>query len=78
MTKFTPEDLVQYLYNETSEQKTAAIRAALQSDWDLRESFEILLTSQKNLKEIKFTPRDEVINKILQHAAKKEGQLYTH
>ena len=78
MTKFTPEDLVQYLYKETSEQKTAAIRAALQSDWDLKESFELILTAQKNLEEIKLSPRDEAVNKILQHTTKKEGQLYTH
>ena len=40
MIKFTPEDLVRYLYNETSEQKTASIKAALQTDWNLRESYE--------------------------------------
>ena len=78
MIKFTPEDLVQYLYKETSEQKTAAIRAALETNWSLRESFEQLLAAQKNLEEIKLSPRDEAVNKILQHITKKEGQLYSH
>jgi len=79
MTKFTPEDLLQYLYKETSEQKTANIREALETDWTLRESFKQILTSVKNLEEIRLSPRDEAVNKILQHITKKEGQqLYSH
>ena len=79
MTKFTPEDLLQYLYKETSEQKTANIREALETDWSLRESFKQILTSVKNLEEIRLSPRDEAVNKILQHITKKEGQqLYSH
>ena len=78
MTKFTPEDLVQYLYKETSVQKTAAIQAALNTDWNLRESFEQIAAGQKNLEEIKLSPRDEAVNKILQHTSKKAGQLYSH
>lgn len=79
MTKFTPEDLVQYLYKETSEQKTANIREALETDWTLRESFKQILTSVKNLEEIRLSPRDEAVNKILLHITKKENQhLYSH
>ena len=78
MTKFTPEDLVQYLYKETSQQKTAAIRAALETDWNLQESLEQLLAAQKTLEEIKLSPRDEAVSKILQHTTKKAGQLYSH
>jgi hypothetical protein len=78
MTKFTPEDLVQYLYNETSVQKTAAIKAALEADWDLQESYEQILAGQKNLEEITLSPRDEAVNKILQHTSKNAGQLYSH
>lgn len=78
MTTFTPEDLVQYLYNETSGQKIAAIKAALKTDWDLQESFEQLVEAQKNLEEIKLSPRDEAVKKILQHTSKKAGQLHSH
>ncbi len=78
MTKFTPEDLVQYLYNETSVQKTAAIKAELNTDWNLRESFEQIVAAQKNLEEIKLSPREEAVNKILQHTTKKTGQLHSH
>jgi cell fate (sporulation/competence/biofilm development) regulator YlbF (YheA/YmcA/DUF963 family) len=78
MINFTSEDLIQYLYNETSVQKTASIKAALNADWDLQESFEQLVEAQKNLDEIKLSPRDEAVNKILQHTSKKLGQLHSH
>ncbi len=78
MTKFTSEDLIQYLYKETSVQKTAAIEAALDTDWILRESFENMKADQRNLGEIHLSPRDEAVNKILQHATKKAGQLHSH
>jgi hypothetical protein len=71
MTKFTPEDLVRYLYNETSEQKAASIKAALQSDWNLRETYEKLANSLKNLSEVTFSPRVETINKILEYGSKR-------
>ncbi len=78
MIKITPEDLVRYLYNETSEQKTVSIKAALQIDWNLRESYEKLLNSQKNLNKIKFSPRPESVDKILEYASKKHAQVTSH
>jgi hypothetical protein len=78
MIKITAEDLVRYLYNETSDRKTAAIRAALQTDWNLRESYEKLVTSHKNLNTIKLSPRSESVNKILEYASKKHAQVTSH
>jgi hypothetical protein len=78
MTKFTQEDLVQYLYRETSEQKTAAINVALDNDWDLQDSFEQISSTLNNLEEVNLSPRDEAVNRILQHITKKQGQLYSH
>jgi len=78
MIKITPEDLVRYLYNETSEQKTTLIKAALQNDWNLRESYEKLLNSYKDLNSIKFSPRPESINRILEYASKKHVQITSH
>ena len=72
MTKITPEDLVRYLYNETSGRKAETIRIALQTDWDLRESYEKLVISEQNLDNIKLSsPRTETVNKILEYASKK-------
>ena len=78
MTKFTQEDLIQYLYKETSGQKTAAIRVALESDWDLLDSFEQISHTLKSLEEANFSPRDVAVNRILTHVSKKQSRLYSH
>jgi hypothetical protein len=72
MIKITSEELLRYLYKETSEQKSAIIRAALQTDWNLRETYEKLVNAQKNLNEISFSPRQESVNKILEYASKRQ------
>ena len=78
MNKFSPEDLVEYLYKETSERKTAAIKAALEIDWDLQESYKQLQAAQENLEKVVLSPREEAVNKILQHVSRKNGQLHSH
>ena len=65
---FTPEEIVQYLYNETSPEKTAAIDAALQHDWTLREKLEVLRASTQCLDKIVESPRTEIILKVLNYA----------
>ena len=78
MTKITPEELVRYLYNETSEQKTTVISAALATDLNLRETYEKLLSGHKNLNDTSYSPRPEAVNKILEYAARKQEQVHSH
>lgn len=78
MIKITSEDLIKYLYKETSEKKTAAVHAALQTDWSLRESYEKLEESQKKLNKIKFLPRRETVDKILDYASKRHTPVTSH
>jgi hypothetical protein len=68
MTNFTPEDLLLYLYKETSIKKTAAIEKALQIDWTLREKLNVLKTSMERLDKITLAPRTEVILNVINHA----------
>jgi hypothetical protein len=70
MHSFTQEELLQYLYNETSIEKTAAIKAALLNDWNLREKFDLLTSAQQNLEVIKLSPRKQTIDNILNYAEK--------
>ena len=70
MHSFTQEDLLQYLYNETSAEKATAIKEALVSDWDLREKFNFLSSAQQNLEVIKLSPRKQTIDFILNYAEK--------
>ena len=70
MTLFTPEDLLRYLYKESSPELTSAIQQALQENWTLREQMEELQVSvnQLNIEKQVVAPRMEVINRVLQYA----------
>lgn len=68
MTNFTPEDLLMYLYKETSTTQTAAIEAALEKDWTLREKMNVLKASMERLDKLTVTPRTEVVLNVLNHA----------
>jgi len=78
MHNFTPEDLVQYLYNETSPEKTTAIKAALETDWTLREMYDVIVSAQKRLEAFELSPREEAVNNILRHAEKAISELNPH
>ncbi len=68
MTLFTPEDLLRYLYKESSPELTAAVEAALNEDWTLREKMQVLQSSSDHLDKVTVAPRMEVILKVLQYA----------
>ncbi len=72
MTNFTPEDLLLYLYKETSPEQTSAIDEALKKDWTLREKLAVLKTSMQRLDKIVVAPRTEVVLQVLNHAREKE------
>lgn len=70
MTLFTPEDLLRYLYKESSTELTVAIEAALKEDWMLREKLEVLRTSSDGLNTVTIAPRMEVILRVMNYARK--------
>ena len=72
MTHFTPEDLLQYLYNETPAVMTQSIDEALRTDWTLREKLAVLKAAQQRLDTLVETPRTETVLNILRHAHKTE------
>ena len=74
MNNFTPEDLLLYLYKETSPLQTAAIEKALKKDWTLREKLAVLKTSMERLDKITESPRTEVVLNVLNYAREKSGQ----
>jgi len=75
MHNFTPEDLLLYLYNETSPIQTAEIKAALETDWSLREKFEVLTSAQKRLEVLKMSPSQQTLDNILNYAEKAVAEL---
>jgi hypothetical protein len=72
MHNYSPEDLILYLYKETSAETTAAIEEALKNDWTLREKLAVIKTSMERLDAITVSPRTEVVLNVLRYARKKE------
>ena len=75
MNTFTPEDLLLYLYKETSEEQTTAIENALKQDWTLREKLAVLKTSLERLDGIKKSPRTRIVLNILNYARKNAKEV---
>jgi hypothetical protein len=72
MYLFTPEDLILFLYKETTVEMTAAIEDALLKDWTLREKMAVLKASHERLNTLVEAPRTQVVLNILKYAATTE------
>lgn len=72
MHNYSPEDLILYLYKETSPEATAAIEKALKEDWTLREKLAVIKTSMERLNSITVSPRTEIILNVLRYAREQE------
>jgi chromosome condensin MukBEF complex kleisin-like MukF subunit len=70
MHSFTQEDLIQYMYDETSNEKRTAIGQALNTDWKLREEYEALSSAQKTLEKVSLSPREKALDFIINYAGK--------
>lgn len=77
MTNFTPEDLLMYLYKESSAEQTVAIETALEKDWTLREKLNVLKTSMQRLDKITTSPRTEVVLNVLSYARNGQRKKYS-
>jgi hypothetical protein len=75
MHKYTPEDLLLFLYKETSPQATAEIEEALQNDWTLREKLAVLQTSMNRLNTLVVSPRTESVLNVLKYANKPQEAI---
>ena len=75
MHNYSPEDLICYLYGETSLERTMEIETALTNDWTLREKLSVLKTSFERLNTLIAVPRTEVVLNILRYAAEKNTAI---
>ncbi len=64
MDIYTPENMIRFLYKETTAEETAAIQLALDTDWSLREKFEVLKNAIEGLSTLKFSPRPSVVQSL--------------
>lgn len=73
MHNFSPEDLLIYLYKESSPEQRTAIEEALKHDWTLREKLAVLKTAMERLNQLTVSPRTEVVLNVLKYAAAQQG-----
>lgn len=74
MTSYTPEELLLYLYKETSPEQTENIQGSLEKDWSLREKLAVLKASMERLDRIVEMPRTEIVLNVLNYAREKSAE----
>ena len=72
MYNFTPEEILLYLYTESTPELTFAMETELAKNWALREKLSVMKTAMERLNNITVSPRTEVVLNILRHASNKE------
>jgi hypothetical protein len=70
MSQFSTEDLIKYLYKEVSLSDKTLIENALDSNWALKEKFNVLKASSRRLEKEMVAPRPQSVAAILQYAQK--------
>lgn len=69
MTKtFTQNDLIRYIYKETSDEENAEIEGALLCNAELLESFKEISLMKRKLQRALKDPEDSVINYVLAYS----------
>ncbi len=76
MPNFTTEDLLLYLYSEMNLNQKSEIENELQTNWALKEKFQVLREAKNRFEKIKqVSPRSETIEAILHHAGQVSGVI---
>ena len=66
--KFTQNQLVKYIYRETTAAQTLAIDEALTQDWQLREAYKEMHQAYCQLPKATFSPSANTISNILSYS----------
>jgi hypothetical protein len=68
MHTFTSEELLEFLFQETSAEKTEQIVQALEEDWNLKEEYNQISEAKEELSSVSFSPSQKTIHNILNYA----------
>ena len=69
-TEITKEAFLEYLFNEVSEEKRAAIISALSNNWELNEELLRLQEMKTELETLTYSPSESSISNIMEYAKK--------
>ena len=70
MQLFTQEDLLQYVYGETTPEIASAITEAIQNDWQLKEEYQQIMLVRSQLDTVRLSPSRQSIDAIMDYARK--------
>ena len=77
MATITQDDLLQYLYRETTPEKTEQISRQLETDKELEERFTILRSAKTRLEKIKLiSPDDRSVDNIFNYSERGVKELH--
>ena len=68
MYLFTPEDLLEYYYQETSTEKSNAIATAIEENWALQQKFDVICKAANRLDKSVRSPRINSLQHIIDYA----------
>ena len=64
----TQDNLIRFIYRETSAEEASLIEEALRSDFELKELYEQLLESKAELDKVRLQPSQKVIDNIMNYS----------
>ncbi len=65
---FTPDFLIRFLYKECSASDSAAFKASLEKDAQLKKEYLSLRKAYRELPKVQFRPSDDVVSKVLNYS----------
>jgi hypothetical protein len=71
MKEFSPEDLLEFHYNEMSPEQRLELEQELKKNWSLKQKMEVILEAAKQLDKSMESPRPKALIAILSYAGKK-------
>lgn len=74
MHNYTPEELLLYLYKDSSTELTAAIEEELKNNWSLREKLAVMKTAMERLNNLTVSPRTEAVLNVMRYAQEKTAK----
>jgi hypothetical protein len=74
----TSDDLVRYIYSETTEAENAAIAQALANNWDLRESHRSLIATKDILSQVSLRSPSRTSLKVIMDCIQPEETYEMH
>lgn len=66
---YTTNDLIRFIYKETSAKESIQIAEQISENWSLKEEYEMLRDAYRQLPKVTFSPKKETLSNILGYSS---------